>query len=59
MLKFQGKRMRRLLLRSIFSDPLPEGHPVDGQFFSCLMGGGSWSNMQGRNNGENLSAQSS
>ena len=37
MLKFLGKRRKRQLLRSLFSDPLPEGHPVDRDNFLCLV----------------------
>ena len=33
MLKFLGNKSKRLLLRSIFSNPLPEGQPMAGQFF--------------------------
>ena len=29
MLKFLGKKRKRQLLRSLLSDPLPEGHPVN------------------------------
>ena len=36
MLKFLGKRKKRQLLRSLFSDPLPEGHPGDRDNFICL-----------------------
>ena len=34
-LKFLGNERKRQLLRSLFSDPLPEGHPVDRDSF-CL-----------------------
>ena len=39
-LKFLGKRRKRQLLRSLFSDPLPEGHPVDRDHFLRLTNGG-------------------
>ena len=35
-LKFLGNKRKRQLLRSLFSDPLPEGHPVDRDSFFCL-----------------------
>ena len=35
--KFLGKKRKRQLLRSLFSDPLPEGHPVDRDNFFCLI----------------------
>ena len=35
-LKFLGKKRKRQLLRSLLSDPLPEGHPVDRDRFSVL-----------------------
>ena len=34
--KFLGKKRKRQLLRSLFSDSLPEGHPVDRDNFFCL-----------------------
>ena len=34
--KFPGNKRKRQLLRSLFSDPLPEGHPVDRDSFLCL-----------------------
>ena len=36
-LKLPGKRRKRQLLRSLFSDPLPEGHPVDRDNSLCLI----------------------
>ena len=36
MLKFLGTKRKRQLLRSLSSDPLPEGHPVDRDSFFCL-----------------------
>ena len=36
-LKFLGKKRKRQLLRSLLSDPLPEGHPVDRDRFSVLL----------------------
>ena len=35
MLKFLGRKRKRQLLRSLSSDPLPEGHPVDRDNFFC------------------------
>ena len=35
-LKFLGKKRKRQLLRSLLSDPLPEGHPVDRDHFSVV-----------------------
>ena len=36
MLDFLGKKWKRQLLRSLFPDPLPEGHPVDRDSLFCL-----------------------
>ena len=36
-LKVLGKKRKRQLLRSLFPDPLPEGHPVDRDNFFCLI----------------------
>ena len=41
-LKFLGKKRKKQLLRNLFSDPLPEGHPVDGQFFLSYVFGQFW-----------------
>ena len=39
-LQFLGNERKRQLLRSLFSDPFPEGHPVDrDSFFSVLFPG--------------------
>ena len=35
-LRFLGNKSKRQLLRSLFSDPLPEGHPVDRDSFCVL-----------------------
>ena len=35
MLEFLGNMKKRQLLRSLFPDPLPEGHPVDRDSFFC------------------------
>ena len=37
-LKFPGNTRKRQLIRSLFSDPLPEGHPVGRDSFFCLSG---------------------
>ena len=36
MAKFLGNKRKRQLLRSLFADPLPEGHLVDRDSFSFL-----------------------
>ena len=37
MLKFLGNRRKGQLLKSLLSDPLPEGHRVDRDSFFCLI----------------------
>ena len=41
MLKFIGRKWKRRLLRRLFSDPLPEGHPVDRDKFDIVSVGTS------------------